>query len=201
MSIPKPLASTLTLTSASASRRDSKSSIFSSRLNREIPLLTGYGTLPPFLNLTSHTWDNNQQVQQQQISCTLTFSVTTTTVASRTAVVSLQTTLTSTSYPFTPPQFTLLPNPHLIPTPSPHTPIPLSLMWAPSLTVLDCVLDVAVRVKECIRNDDTFENLLAMVPTESESQNEPLQTQQTVTVDDKDKDKKKPAEVSESLCK
>ena len=74
-------------------------------------------------------------------------------------------------------------------------------MWAPSLTVLDCVLDVAVRVKECIRNDDTFENLLAMVPTESESQNEPLQTQQTVTVDDKDKDKKKPAEVSESLCK
>ncbi|GMH48845.1 hypothetical protein TL16_g00389 [Triparma laevis f. inornata] len=57
--------------------------------------------------------------------------------------------------PLLPPTFILQSNPHLQ-----SSPIPLSLSWTPSLTVLDCVLDVSVRVRECVKNDEGWNSLV-----------------------------------------
>ena len=131
-------------------RKSSVADIFKSRLSREIPLLkTVPSPLPPFITLSNHSQDDK--------SCSLTFELNVETTAKRPTTLYLNTNLTQSTYPFSPPTFTLDLNPHL-----PSDPIPLSLSWAPSLTVLDCVLDVSVRVRECVKNDEGWDSLVAV---------------------------------------
>ncbi|GMH83973.1 hypothetical protein TrVE_jg10228 [Triparma verrucosa] len=131
-------------------RKSSVADIFKSRLSREIPLLTADPSpLPPFITLSNESQDEK--------SCSLTFELNVETTAKRPTTLYLNTNLTQSTYPFSPPTFILDRNPHL-----PSNPIPLSLSWTPSLTVLDCVLDVSVRVRECVKNDEGWESLVAV---------------------------------------
>ena len=148
----------------------SPNAAWNARVTKDLSTLKGlFTSLPDYISL------DNVDHKIETSTCVLTFKVYP--LVTKCLIVKVDVSARVhplPSYPLFPPALSLVSGASLLPPGSDVTdgaPLHLSLEWTPSLTASDAILDVALRMRECVRSAEPFLNASLSSSAAAASQN------------------------------